>query len=490
MRIWHGARGGAAARWAPRLSLALSSTVSALDLNRRQWLLVAGVFLAFMFLIIPVIYAVRVLMDRLEKAELELRAMNASTDAGSAKASPSHRGCRVIGSSSGLAHGLSGSLKQSPPASDVLGTPPASARLIPEGDELDMAAPGASEEPAAASQSPPRMAATAPIVARDAEAWPSPRSWPGTSRSEPGVAGGARAAAPRPGPDAEPEASDAGRRRDDQHDAHHAHHHAHHHTHHHSQMFGVRGALRRLTSSHHLGHEAAAEPPEHSEDSDGGSDPGMHTVEGGEIVDDMGISGMCLVCTDKQMRTVVLIAAQAFVLQALILYYIAAALQPHPRLSAAKALPVSIVYAAIYLQFIVVVKDIPRSLFVARWFHQLHEKWTETIVFGFIFVVDAFVIPLAQLFIGALFLCTSTTIVDVLMNSFALSYISSIDNMILEMRKTLTDLSSDSDEYDDVKFPVNPGVIRALTIAIVIVPVIPVAFSLTMAYLGLRVFLL
>jgi len=204
----------------------------------------------------------------------------------------------------------------------------------------------------------------------------------------------------------------------------------------------------------------------------------------------MGISGMCLVCNETQMRTVVLVAGQAFVLQALILFYIAAALKSKPNFSAEKALPVSIVYAAIYLQFIVVVKDLPRSMFVARWFHELHDTWMETNVFGFIFVVDAFVIPMAQLFIGALFLCTSVTIVDVLMNSFALSYISSIDNMILEMRKTLTDLSSDSDEYDDVKFPVNRGMIRALTTAIVIVPVIPVTFSFTMAYLGLKVFML
>lgn len=501
-RLRAGVPAGAVGYWRPRLSLAFSTTAAAVDLNRRQWLLVVGVFLAFMFLIVPVVYVVRLLMDRLEQAEIELKHMSGTTDL----PTPSHlHRTKCLGATSHA------SIKFTPSASDVSETPRPSPRLpskrsprpaheaegtaIPEGDELDQAAPGASE-----SGTAPRMAASAPIGARDAE--------DGQGAVPPGFGnegqGGrfATAAPAAPGPDAEHDAhfvEHISSRLEAQHAVPHAHHHrsgAVHHAHHH--MAGPSVMRKGHTESprghrtHETEHSDAAGTTEGSpSDADSvAENPDMHKVEGDSIVDDMGISGMCLVCNEDKMRTVIVVAGQAFVLQALILYYIATALQSHPRLNREKGVPVSVVYAAIYIQFICVVNDLPRSIFVARWFHQLHDKWKETIVFGFIFTVDAFVIPLAQLFIGALFLCTSVTVVDVLMNSFALSYISEIDNMILTMRKTLNELSSDDEEFDNVEFPVNQGIIRALTTAIVIVPVIPMTFSFTMAYLGLKVFML
>ncbi|CAK0867282.1 unnamed protein product [Prorocentrum cordatum] len=437
MRIWHGARGGAAARWAPRLSLALSSTVSALDLNRRQWLLVAGVFLAFMFLIIPVIYAVRVLMDRLEKAELELRAMNASTDAGSAKASPSHR-----------RPGLPRHRLLLGPRSRPVGVPQAeSARLGRVGDAASFGQADPGGRRARHGRAGRVRGARARARSTPAGGWrplrPSSRGTRrtpgrprGAGRAPPAASQGSRAApgqrphgqAPTPSPRRATRAAGGTTNMTP--------------TTRITTRTTIRTTTRKcsasaahsggpLTSSHHLGHEAAAEPPEHSEDSDGGSDPGMHTVEGGEIVDDMGISGMCLVCTDKQMRTVVLIAAQAFVLQALILYYIAAALQPHPRLSAAKEGPPRFHCVRRHLPAVhrgreghpalpvrgALVSPAPREV---DGDHRLRVHLRRGRLRD----------PPGALFIGALFLCTSTTIVDVLMNSFALSYISSIDNMI------------------------------------------------------------
>jgi len=97
---------------------------------------------------------------------------------------------------------------------------------------------------------------------------------------------------------------------------------------------------------------------------------------------------------------------------------------------------------------------------------------------------------MAQLFIGALFLCTSVTVVDVIMNSCAVSYISTIDNMILTLRKSMNDLALDPDEFDDITFPVDPAIIKALNKALVVVPVLPVSFSLAMGFLGLKVFML
>jgi len=115
------------------------------------------------------------------------------------------------------------------------------------------------------------------------------------------------------------------------------------------------------------------------------------------------------------------------------------------------------------------------------------QPW-HTLTFGIIYCVDAFVTPMAQLIIGALFLCTSASVGDVIMNSCAIAYISSIDNMILEVKKQMDELADRCEDYAVVQFPVNKDIIDVVQMTFVVVPVYPMAFSCCMAYLGLRVF--
>merc|ERR1711937_933269 len=49
------------------------------------------------------------------------------------------------------------------------------------------------------------------------------------------------------------------------------------------------------------------------------------------------------------------------------------------------------------------------------------------------FSMDAFVIPLTTLVLGALYLCTSQTPIDVILNSCAVAFVTSIDNYMLGM---------------------------------------------------------
>jgi len=474
---------GAAGHAKPHLSLAISGVVSALELNARQWLMVAGVCLIFILTIMPLLYAIKALTEKMEKAEQELFAM----DPGCPDSPKS--GCSPRGR---IRHKLGPDFKL---AADARPNSPSSPEVRAgfQDDELNLAVAPRITEEAPAAGAPEARTATAPLGTRDAPApegtlearsasggssqpWPPEDAWPGAS---PGVHRDSGASSPS-SPVRSPEASTTIAEQQPEKLKR-------------SHTSGKKRGAMFSSATSHMTRRLNDDDPKEADSSagtdassDGGDDD--YTVNGGDIVDDMGISGMCLVCTRKQMRTVVLIAGQAFFLQALVLHHLAKSLQSQP--FSQKSLPTIIVDAAIYLHFIVCVTDLPRSLFVARWFHQVHETWTETIVFGFIFIVDAFITPMAQLFIGALFLCTSVTVVDVIMNSCAVSYISTIDNMILTLRKSMNDLALDPDEFDDITFPVDPAIIKALNKALVVVPVLPVSFSLAMGFLGLKVFML
>lgn len=247
-----------------------------------------------------------------------------------------------------------------------------------------------------------------------------------------------------------------------------------------------------------------ASRPEHPEVRGGD----CYKVDGDDLVEDMGISGLCLVSPANDLSVVILIALQSFFLQGVILYYIAAQLEPHPKYNHDKGLPSIIVNSAIYVHFINCVRDMPRSIFALRCFrspesHDVEteeekgeiidnvfedDQPTETFAFLIIFIVDAFVTPLAQLFIGALFLCTSATVADVIMNSCAIAYISQIDNMILQVRGALNELALKTADYPSLAIPVNKSVLKVLNLTFVVLPIYPFAFSCLMGYLGLRVF--
>lgn len=489
LHLHAGTGAGAVGHAKPHLSLAVSAAVSALELGYRQWLMVAGVCLLFILTIMPLLHGIKAISEKLEKVEEEIWSKDSASLAGKKPSQSSSRGPVRLGTTK---LELPASLAATPEATH---RPSGQARVGFHDDELNLAvAPGASEE-VPAHGAPSARTATAPLGTRDADdppegpaagqpwlsdddAWPGGRSPTSTARGEESTAldsDAAGAADQQPQPPLRRSSTSPSQ----------------HHSHgggHGRHMFSVPGARGRLAENENQ-KDADASSSASGPESESGEE-NQYTVNGGDIVDDMGISGMCLVCNRKQMRTVLLVAGQAFFLQALILRHLAQSLQSRPLVSAPKVLPMVIVCAAIYLHFIVCVADLPRSLFVLRWFHQVHQTWTETIVFGFIFIVDALITPMAQLFIGALFLCTSVTVVDVIMNSCAVSYISTIDNMILALRKTMNDLALDPDEFDDITFPVDPALVKALNKALVVVPVLPVSFSLAMGFLGLKVFML
>jgi hypothetical protein len=202
---------------------------------------------------------------------------------------------------------------------------------------------------------------------------------------------------------------------------------------------------------------------------------------------DMGVSGMALASDKGDVRPVLLIASQAFCLQAMILWYIYATLLPRPNPDVPKDLPLPLVVAAIYLHFVMCVRDLPQSMLLLR---QFMKGWSvETFVFGTIFVIDALVVPLVQLFVGALFLCTSMTVADVILNACAVNFISTIDNTILEVYRALDELIEDEDDSDpvEIELHVPTKLLRVVNWTGCIIPIVPGMFSCVMAHIGLDI---
>jgi len=86
--------------------------------------------------------------------------------------------------------------------------------------------------------------------------------------------------------------------------------------------------------------------------------------------------------------------------------------------------------------------------------------------------------------IGSLFLCLSTTIVDVLLNSCACALISGVDNRILQLSGKMKGMAGFQRSHV-VYFPYQPRIIKTLDYLVCVFPIIPAAFSCLMCYIGL-----
>lgn len=215
------------------------------------------------------------------------------------------------------------------------------------------------------------------------------------------------------------------------------------------------------------------------------------------LVEEMGVSGMAMLDLSKPsgvnglplLYMLPIVAVQACLLQGVILYHMALMLRPR---DAEKTLPRGILFAAIYLHFINCVVSMPFCLAVLRIFHNLHRSDKHLVVAGCCFVLDAFVIPIFNLVIGALYLCTSVRVEDLILNSCAVAFISNIDNWILELNDKINAMVGGRDSdlsafKEKCIVPVRMNVLRVVNWSLCVIPVVPLAFSFFIVHLGFDV---
>lgn len=221
------------------------------------------------------------------------------------------------------------------------------------------------------------------------------------------------------------------------------------------------------------------------------------SMESGDLLDAMGLSGMAVMCgSDKDFRYLILVALQSFTLQYTILYALFKIIwrtmiaNEERRLREHEEGPQEmswmlyiILFVAIHLHFLSCFGDIPFALNILLRIRDIHDTPKELTIAAPIFFIDALLTPLLQLIIGALFVVTSPTAVDVLLNSCAVAFISNIDDWILTLMYRMKTLSGDKSDVE-VYIPHNPGFSKMMELLVVVCPILPCIFSMSMIRLG------
>jgi len=209
------------------------------------------------------------------------------------------------------------------------------------------------------------------------------------------------------------------------------------------------------------------------------------------LVEDKGISGLCVVCptatcgvTGVQVWTVVVTSAlQCWLLQFFVLYWLYAQIVPRQlKDGAIEALPWSIVFAAAYTHFISCVSDFAFDFYLLYWIRSRKEpyRW----VFVTVFLMDAFIIPMMTLIIGTMYLINSKDVHETILNCCAVAFISHIDDWILSVSGKMEEIVGRTDYHKTIKVNINRKTIQRLNWWVCLIPVVPTSFTLLMMWLG------
>lgn len=208
-----------------------------------------------------------------------------------------------------------------------------------------------------------------------------------------------------------------------------------------------------------------------------------------ELVDRLGIGGLCLVDLDRvtlsgftRWATLPLLCIQCWFVQGGLIYYLMSELRTWPE-GSQKDLPSPLLILALYLHTVICLNDIALAFTI---FGQLRNIATNASQFYFVapmIFMDTFVIPASSLVVGTLYLVTSRTVSDVILNSCALAFIGNIDNWILGAMHAMNDLAGTNPSYTLV-LPINPEFLYYVNNGLVVFPLMPLLFACYMLYVG------
>lgn len=219
-------------------------------------------------------------------------------------------------------------------------------------------------------------------------------------------------------------------------------------------------------------------------------------IDSKQLIDEMGISGMCVLNPKVEAGisgiplkyTLLALALQAWFLQFVILYYMATVLVPRPNADQKKSLPILIIFAATYLHFLKCITNFPYSLILLVHLHEFHDHFWDRIVAVPVFFMDAMIVPLCSLVIGALYLCTSVTVADVILNSCAVAFMGEIDNWILTLNSRLNELGRcETGGAVTIYMPIAKDRVMICNWLLCTVPIVPCIFSLVTLHIGMDV---
>lgn len=220
---------------------------------------------------------------------------------------------------------------------------------------------------------------------------------------------------------------------------------------------------------------------------------GCVAVSGDDLVNDVGISAMCVFQPDDvsgitrlpNKVAIPLIAVQSELLQVGLLYFLSMQLRSESGDTQPNH-PVSIIVLAIYLHFLNCFQEFPYSWQLFTHLTDFHPELSHLTILGGVLITDAFVVPILSFVIGGLYLCTSVTVGDVILNAVAVAFVREIDNWILGL-SIRADFFAGKVQAKTVHIPINKTVMRRMSWAVIFVPVVPLFASASIIWIAFGV---
>jgi len=208
-----------------------------------------------------------------------------------------------------------------------------------------------------------------------------------------------------------------------------------------------------------------------------------------DLISEMGLSGLCFLdltqrsASDWPLKyTLPCLACQGFGLQVIFLGYLLDSLAPQE--SENVGIPIALMnIAAVYVHFVNVVQGLLFDFNRIIHLPHLHPEPCEKLCVGFICLMDSLVVPGCTLVIGSLYLCTSSTAGDLIVNAVGVAFITNIDNFIINIYTTSCKALKKNQDLV-VHFPVDHAYVKSVNFFVCVCPVIPLAFSVFMYYAG------
>lgn len=217
-------------------------------------------------------------------------------------------------------------------------------------------------------------------------------------------------------------------------------------------------------------------------------DEANHFVMDSETaVENLGIGAFCLFDTSGiNMFKLVAVAIQGFFLQYTILYFMGKQLKPYEEdFNNPRDVDRLILTVAVYLHIVNCMSGLPFGLTTLFHFGSLKESWLEFCVAGPLFIIDSVVTPSMTLAIGSLYLCTSSSVSDVILNSCAVAFIGNIDNWILSLNFTMNKMGGGT-KTSVLYLPHARTTMTIMNWLLCLVPVVPTALAVLFVHIGIE----
>lgn len=209
-------------------------------------------------------------------------------------------------------------------------------------------------------------------------------------------------------------------------------------------------------------------------------------ISSNDLIDSMGVSGLCVLdfsgtggLTGLPLSiTLPMIELQSFLLQGTILYYMANVVRDNMHdEDIVREVPQAVLFVAIYLHFLNCISNVPLAVAVAGQMHVRHEGRVLFLIEAYLlWCLDAVVVPMLTLVIGALYLCTSTSVADVVLSACAVAFVGNVDNYILNMNAMLNKMAARKCEVI-IQLPCSTAWLKWADYLLIIVPVVPATFT-------------